>query len=144
MLRRVGSGPVLRGDVDKLLHVSPFMGMDHAYELRATARAHRWTLDGIDVFELMPAEIDPAGESGQTMFHPSEVELGETMRGLFQEIVRSEPARIVVDSLSEVRLLAQSGREFDLSGYVRFWLNSAERPKGNLRVQVDIDPMSFY
>jgi len=43
-----------------------------------------------------------------------------------------------------VRLLAQSAREFDLSGYVRFWLNSAERPKGNLRVQVDIDPMSFY
>ena len=43
-----------------------------------------------------------------------------------------------------VRLLAQSPREFDLSGYVRFWLNSAERVKGNLRVQVDIDPMSFY
>jgi primosomal protein N' (replication factor Y) len=43
-----------------------------------------------------------------------------------------------------VRLLAQSPRDFDLSGYVRFWLNSAERVKGNLRVQVDIDPMSFY
>jgi primosomal protein N' (replication factor Y) len=43
-----------------------------------------------------------------------------------------------------VRLLAQSPKDFDLSGYVRFWLTSAERPKGNLRVQVDIDPMSFY
>jgi primosomal protein N' (replication factor Y) len=43
-----------------------------------------------------------------------------------------------------VRLLAQSPKDFDLSGYVRFWLNSAERPKGNLKVQVDIDPMSFY
>jgi primosomal protein N' (replication factor Y) (superfamily II helicase) len=43
-----------------------------------------------------------------------------------------------------VRLLAQSPKDFDLSGYVRFWLNSAERPRGNLRVQVDIDPMSFY
>jgi len=43
-----------------------------------------------------------------------------------------------------VRLLAQSNRDFDLSGYVRFWLNSAERVNGNLRVQVDIDPMSFY
>ena len=43
-----------------------------------------------------------------------------------------------------VRLLAQSAKDFDLSGYVRFWLNSAERVKGNLRVQVDIDPMSFY
>jgi primosomal protein N' (replication factor Y) len=42
-----------------------------------------------------------------------------------------------------VRLLAQSGRDFDLSGYVRFWLSSAEKTTGNLRVQVDIDPMSF-
>ena len=43
-----------------------------------------------------------------------------------------------------VRLLAQSPKDFDLSGYVRFWLTSAERVSGNLRVQVDIDPMSFY
>jgi len=43
-----------------------------------------------------------------------------------------------------VRLLAQSAKDFDLSGYVRFWLNSAERVKGSLKVQVDIDPMSFY
>jgi primosomal protein N' (replication factor Y) len=43
-----------------------------------------------------------------------------------------------------VRLLVQSGKDFDLSGYVRFWLNTAEPPKGNLKVQVDIDPMSFY
>jgi primosomal protein N' (replication factor Y) len=43
-----------------------------------------------------------------------------------------------------VRLLAQSSRDFDLSGYVRFWLGNAERPKGNTRVQVDIDPISFY
>ena len=42
-----------------------------------------------------------------------------------------------------VRLLAQSGKDFDLSGYVRFWLGSAEKATGNLRVQVDIDPMSF-
>jgi primosomal protein N' (replication factor Y) len=42
-----------------------------------------------------------------------------------------------------IRLLAQSGRDFDLSGYVRFWLGAADRVTGNLRVQVDIDPMSF-
>jgi primosomal protein N' (replication factor Y) len=42
-----------------------------------------------------------------------------------------------------VRLLAQSGKDFDLSGYVRFWLSSAEKPKGDLKVQIDIDPMSF-
>ena len=42
-----------------------------------------------------------------------------------------------------VRLLAQSPRDFDLSGYVRFWLGMAEKPSGNVRVQVDIDPQSF-
>jgi primosomal protein N' (replication factor Y) len=43
-----------------------------------------------------------------------------------------------------VRLLAQSSKEFDLSGYVRFWLTTGPRATGNLRVQVDIDPMSFF
>jgi primosomal protein N' (replication factor Y) len=43
-----------------------------------------------------------------------------------------------------VRLLAQSPREFDLSGYVRFWLTNGPRATGNLRIQVDIDPMSFF
>jgi primosomal protein N' (replication factor Y) len=43
-----------------------------------------------------------------------------------------------------VRLLAQSPKAFDLSGYVRFWLGAGPRATGNLRVQVDIDPMSFY
>jgi primosomal protein N' (replication factor Y) len=43
-----------------------------------------------------------------------------------------------------VRLLAQSPKDFDLSGYVRFWLTNAERVTGNLRVQVDIDPQSFF
>lgn len=42
-----------------------------------------------------------------------------------------------------VRLLAQSGKDFDLSGYVRFWLESGPKVTGNLRVQVDIDPQSF-
>jgi primosomal protein N' (replication factor Y) len=43
-----------------------------------------------------------------------------------------------------VRLLAQSPREFDLSGYVRFWFTNGPRATGNLRIQVDIDPMSFF
>jgi primosomal protein N' (replication factor Y) len=43
-----------------------------------------------------------------------------------------------------VRLLAQSPKDFDLSGYVRFWLENAPRATGNLRIQVDIDPQSFF
>ncbi len=43
-----------------------------------------------------------------------------------------------------VRLLTQSPKGFDLSAYVRFWLANAEKPKGNIRIQIDIDPQSFY
>ena len=49
----------------------------------------------------------------------------------------------IIRGRHRVRLLAQSGKDFDLSGYVRFWLASAEKLTGNLRVQIDIDPMSF-
>ena len=83
-----------------------------ADELLATGRAHGWDLDGIEIFELIPPDTDSSGESGQTLFHPSEVELGETMRLLFRQIESAKPARIVVDSLSEVRLLAQSALRY--------------------------------
>ncbi len=43
-----------------------------------------------------------------------------------------------------VRLLAQSPKSFDLSGYVRFWIGQAEPPKGSIKVQIDIDPQSFF
>lgn len=76
-----------------------------AEELRAVAEAHNWTLEGIDVFELGP----PDGASqAQTVFHSSEVELGETTHQMFQKIDALQPARLVIDSLSEMRLLAQS------------------------------------
>jgi circadian clock protein KaiC len=76
-------------------------------ELAAVARAHKWPLDGIDIFELTP-DTDPRGATSQTMFHPSEVELSETTQLLFAEIERIGPSRLVLDSLSELRLLAQS------------------------------------
>jgi circadian clock protein KaiC len=76
-------------------------------ELQAVATAHGWSLDGIEVCELAPADIEEE-HNRQTMFRSSEVELGETMRLLFREIERIDPTRIVIDSLSEMRLLAQS------------------------------------
>ena len=77
-------------------------------ELALVARRHGWSLDGIGVFELVPPEttLDPAQEL--TVFHPAEVELSETTRLMFDEVERLNPSRVVVDSLSELRLLAQS------------------------------------
>jgi circadian clock protein KaiC len=77
-------------------------------ELVAVARAHDWTLEGIQIFEVSPTDADPAGAGAQTVFHPSEVELSETTRLIFREIDQTRPSRIVLDSLSEMRLLAQN------------------------------------
>jgi circadian clock protein KaiC len=78
-------------------------------ELLAVAESHGWSLDGIDIFELTPpsdASLDP--DQHYTMFHPSEVELTETTRGILERVELVQPRRVVFDSLSEMRLLAQS------------------------------------
>ena len=78
-----------------------------ANELRAAAETHGWSLDGLCLFELMSdMGLDP--DSEQTILHPSEVELGETTREVMRQVEETRPSRIVFDSLSELRLLAQS------------------------------------
>jgi circadian clock protein KaiC len=81
-------------------------------ELRLVAKRHGWSLDGIEVFELVPPEasLDPAREL--TVFHPAELELGETTQLVFDRVAGVNPSRIVFDSLSELRLLAQSSLRY--------------------------------
>lgn len=80
-------------------------------ELRAVAKSHEWNLEGIHIFELSAAQQDRAAEPN-TLFHPSEVELSEMTEVLLAEIERVKPTRIVIDSLSELRLLAQNALRF--------------------------------
>jgi circadian clock protein KaiC len=76
-------------------------------ELRAVAATHGWSLDPLTLFEMVPA--DGLGEDHeQTLLHPSEVELGETIRDVMDKVDKLRPKRVVIDSLSELRLLAQS------------------------------------
>lgn len=77
-------------------------------ELEVVARRHGWTLDGVDIFELVPPEssMDPSLEL--TVLHPAELELSETTKLVFEQVAKVNPARVVFDSLSELRLLAQS------------------------------------
>jgi circadian clock protein KaiC len=81
-------------------------------ELRATARAHNWVLDGITICELVPPEslLDEAQQ--QSLLYSSDLELGETTRAVFDIVGRLKPSRVVVDSLSEIRLLAQSSLRY--------------------------------
>lgn len=76
-------------------------------ELLASAQTHGWSLDPISIYEMVPdAGFDDSQE--QTLLHPSEVELGETVRNIMAKVDELKPRRLVLDSLSELRLLAQS------------------------------------
>jgi circadian clock protein KaiC len=76
-------------------------------ELRAVGKAHGWSLDRLKLFEMVPPDGFTEDQE-QTLLHPSEVELGETVRNIMAKIDEIRPARVVLDSLSELRLLAQS------------------------------------
>ena len=77
-------------------------------ELRAMARSHDWPLDRIHIHEVVPPGESLETDDQYTMFHPSEFELNQTTRLILAEVERIRPARVVFDSLSEVRLLAGS------------------------------------
>ena len=77
-------------------------------ELEAVAQSHGWSLDQIDICELTASEDSLKPDAQYTMFHPSEVELSETTKTVLAEVEKIKPQRVVFDSLSEMRLLAQS------------------------------------
>ena len=81
-------------------------------ELEAGARSHGWSLEGIDIVEVLPDENDFAGDSLVTMYSPAEVELGESIQKVLDAVKRSNPQCVVFDSLSEMRLLAQSSLRY--------------------------------
>lgn len=81
-------------------------------ELRASAASHGWSLDGIDVFELAPPESLLDEQQQQSLLYSSDLELGETTRMIFDAVERHAPLRVVIDSLSEIRLLAQGSLRY--------------------------------
>ncbi|MBP8246410.1 MAG: AAA family ATPase [Phenylobacterium sp.] len=76
-------------------------------ELLSTARSHDWTLsDLVTIFELIPPENLLDEQQQQSLLYSSDLELGETTRLIFEAIEKVKPTRVVIDSLSEIRLLA--------------------------------------
>ena len=81
-------------------------------EMHEAATSHGWSLDGIDLFELVPPESLLDEQQQQSLLYSSDLELGETTRLIFDAVERLHPHRVVIDSLSEVRLLAQGSLRF--------------------------------
>ena len=81
-------------------------------ELREGAASHGWSLEGVDIFELVPPESLLDEDQQQSLLYSSDLELGETTRRIFEAFERVKPQRVVLDSLSEIRLLAQSSLRY--------------------------------
>ena len=96
---------------------------ESADELRLVAASHGWVLDGIELFELLPDEEALSPDAQYTVFHPSEVELTDTTRTIFETVERVQPARVVFDSLSELRLLARDSLRYrrQILGFKHFF-----------------------
>ena len=77
-------------------------------ELRAVAESHGWSLDGVHILEVIASEESLTPDSRYTMYHPSEVELSATTKKVLDQARQIRPTRVVFDSLSELRLLAES------------------------------------
>jgi circadian clock protein KaiC len=82
-------------------------------ELRDGAASHGWTIgDNVEIFELAPPESLLDEDQQQSLLYSSDLELGEMTQRIFEAMTRAEPARVVLDSLSEIRLLAQSSLRY--------------------------------
>jgi circadian clock protein KaiC len=81
-------------------------------ELEIVAESHGWDLKKIRLFELSSMEENLKGETENTFFHPAEVELNRTTKALLDEVERVKPLRVVFDSLSEMRMLAETSLRY--------------------------------
>jgi len=79
-------------------------------ELQEIARSHGLSIEGLDVVRISARE--PASADTYTLYHPAEIELGEMMQNVLEITQRTQPSRVVFDSLSEVRLLARDSLRY--------------------------------
>ena len=95
-----------------------------ADELQGVAASHGWSLDGIELFELIEREEALRPDGQYTVFHPSEVELTGTTQAIFETVDRLKPVRVVLDSLSELRLLAGDSLKYRrrILGFKQFFV----------------------
>lgn len=77
-------------------------------EIEKVSRSHGWDISKIELSELVPSEHNLSPDAQITVFNPSEMELGETTQAMIAAVNEHKPDRVVLDSLSELRLIAQN------------------------------------
>ncbi len=81
-------------------------------ELHEVAESHGWSLDGVDLLELGSLAELLQDEAEYTVYHPSDVELGETTKRVRAEVERLQPSRVALDSVSELKILSQTSARY--------------------------------
>ncbi len=81
-------------------------------ELQQVAESHHWSLDGISLVEMAPHNAGSIAEDEYTVFHPSDIELSDTVNSVLKTVDALKPTRIVFDSLSELRMLARESLRY--------------------------------
>ena len=81
-------------------------------ELEQVAHSHGWSTDSLEIYEMVPPQDDLSPEAQYTVFHPSEVELADTITAILEQVDRLKPQRVVFDSLSELRMLARDALRY--------------------------------
>ena len=98
---------VRRGD--RVLYVTL---SESEHEIRKVARSHNWRLDDVIIKEFTPGEDSLSPSDQYTAFHPADVEFHDTMQSILTEVGHLQPTRVVLDSLSEIRLLARDSLRY--------------------------------
>jgi len=81
-------------------------------EILEVGASHGWQLDSIPIFEMTPSDEELSPEEQYTVFHPSDVELNDTIKLVLEQVSQANPSRVVFDSLSELRLLARDALRY--------------------------------
>lgn len=81
-------------------------------ELHDVAASHGWTLDGIDLLELDAVSDTLDEDANYTVYHPADVELGDTVKRIRAEVERLNPDRVALDSVSELKILSQTSARY--------------------------------
>jgi circadian clock protein KaiC len=82
------------------------------HEIKKVARSHGWSLSGITIYEFTPTEDSLRPEDQYSAFHPSDLEFQDAMQNILNQVERLQPHRVVIDSLSEIRLLARDSLRY--------------------------------
>ena len=110
LLRRVEDG-------DSVLFISL---TESRRDVEMMCTSHAWPFEKINLCDLVRTSLDPVEQSKSSILHPSETQLGDVIKAIISEIERVEPSHIVVDGLSELRLLSGSPVRYTFPTLVQY------------------------